>query len=169
MPKQHDRQRVRDELTKYVKLRELLAVDEPDPAAILDTLEGETNLHEALAEVALSATEDEALAKGLAGYIESLSARKSRMETTAANKRNLLIMAMEKAGLEKVVQPAVTISLTGLAPKVIINDEAKIPAAFFKTPDPVIDKAALKAALNDGPVEGASLSNGGVTVQLRIK
>lgn len=162
--------RVKEELTKWVKLRDLLSADEPDPAAILDTLEGETDLHEALAEVAKSAKEDEALAKGLALYIAELTERKSRMETTAERKRNLLIMAMEKASLANVRRPEITITLKPVPPKLVVNDEAKVPAEFFKVPDPVIDRASLKAALEAGTIiDGASLSNGGVTVQLRSK
>jgi hypothetical protein len=161
---------VNDELVKYVKLRELLSADEPDVQAVLDTLEGETNLHEALAELAKSALEDEAMANGLKDYLASLKERKSRLLNTAQTKRGLIIMAMERAKLDKVKQPEVTVSIVPTQPKLVINDEAKIPAKFFKQPDPVLDEAAIRAALEAKEiVEGASLSNGGVTVTLRAK
>lgn len=168
--KSHAFKQVNDELVKYVKLRELLSAEEPDVQAVLDTLEGETDLHEALAELAKSALEDEAMAKGLTGYIDSLKERKSRLKNTGQTKRAMIIMAMERANLKTVKQPEATISIVPTPPKLVISDEAKIPAKFFKQPDPVLDGPAVKAALEaKEDVEGASLSNGGVTVTLRSK
>ena len=161
---------VNDELVKYVRLKELLSADEPDTRAVLDTLEGETDLLEALAEVAKSAREDEAMASGVGLYITELQQRKSRMEKTADHKRTLIIMAMEKAGLNTVKQAACTLSLSATAPKVVVKDEAQIPSRFWKPADPTLDKAALKEALDAGEeIQGAELSNGGIKLTMRIK
>ena len=42
-------------------------------------------------------------------------------------------------------------------------------ADFWVRQDPKLDKRALLAALRDGPVAGAALSNGGSTVSIRSK
>lgn len=163
-------QAVLDELAKYQKLRSLLVAEETDTQAILDTLEGETNLHEALLEVAESALDDEALAEAIRLRIEALQARKSRVEVTAEHKRGLIIMAMERAGLKQVKGPAATLSVRPLPGKVVVKDEALVPAIYFKPQDPKLDKAALTEALRDGQkVDGCELSNGGVSLTIRVK
>jgi hypothetical protein len=164
---------VSNEATKYAKLKEQLQAAELDEQCILDTLEGETNLNEALAEVAQSALEDEAMAEGLTGLIQSLQERKSRMEKSGENKRTLIIMAMERAGLKSVKQPNATLSVRATKPKVVVTDESLVPAQYFKPVDPVLDRAALKTALESqnygDKIPGAELSNGGVSLTIRVK
>lgn len=163
-------QAVIEELAKYQKLRALLVSEETDAQAILDTLEGETNLHEALIEVAESALDDETLAEAIGLRIAALQARKSRVEVTAEHKRGLIIMAMERAGLKQVKGPAATLSVKPLQGKAVIKDEALVPAKFFKPQDPKLDRAALTEALRNGEsVDGAELSNGGVSLTIRVK
>lgn len=161
---------VREELTSYLRLKALLEVEESDPQAILDTLEGETNLHEALLLIAESALDDETMANAITERIKGLQERKSRAEVTAEHKRALIIMAMERAGLKSVKGPAATLSVRDVPPKVIIDDEAAIPSTFFVPQDPRLDKKAVTEALREGrQVPGASLSNGGVSLTIRVK
>ena len=82
-----------------------------------------------------------------------------------------------------------TVTAKLVPPKLQVVDEALIPSNYFKTPDPVLDNRgltdALKArrdALKDiegkpdaealraalPPIPGAELSNGGMTVQIRL-
>jgi hypothetical protein len=164
---------VSNEATKYAKLKEQLQAAELDEQCILDTLEGETNLNEALAEVAQSALEDEAMAEGLTGLIQSLQERKSRLEKPGETKRTLIIMAMETRRIEK--RQAAERHPLGRAtkPKLVVTDESLVPAQYFKPVDPVLDKAALKAALESlkpgKTIPGAELSNGGVSLTIRVK
>lgn len=163
-------QRVHDELRSYERLRDLLAAEESDPAAILDTLEGETNLHEALMVMAESALDDESMAEAIQLRIERLQQRKSRCEITADRKRGIIIMAMERAGLKTVKGAAATLTMRDVAPKAVIEDEAVMPARFFKPQDPKLDKSSLTDALKAGEaIPGARLSNGGVSLTIRVK
>lgn len=61
------------EFSRYAELRRRLieAAPEIDEKTLLDTLEGATNLHEALGEVVRSALDDEALAEGLRLRLEA--------------------------------------------------------------------------------------------------
>lgn len=164
---------VSNEAAKYAKLKEQLQAADLDEQTLLDTLEGETNLAEALAEVAQSALEDEAMAEGLAGLIQSLQERKSRLAKAGESKRTLIIMAMERAGLSTVKQPNATLSVRATKPKVVVTDESLVPAAYFKPVDPQLDKVALKSALETmepgQSIPGAELSNGGVSLTIRVK
>lgn len=158
------------ELNRYEKLRELLKGETDDPKAILDTLEGETNLNEALLVVADSALDDETMAEAIKLRIEALQARKSRCEVTAENKRGLIIMVMERAGLKTIKGPGATLTVRPLLGKAMVDNEAEIPAKFWKPQDPSLDKSALTEALRNGEaVEGAKLSNGGVSLTIRVK
>jgi hypothetical protein len=162
--------KVLDELTQYQKLKALLLQEESDPQAILDTLEGETNLHEALLVVAESALDDEAMAEAISNRVEALQARKSRVENTAEHKRGLIIMAMERAGIQQVKGPAATLATRPLKGKAVIKDESAIPARFWKAQDPKLDKKALNEAIENGEaVEGVERSNGGISLTIRVK
>jgi hypothetical protein len=158
------------ELDKYQILKDALSAEDIDTQTILDTLEGETNLHEMLQEVVDSALDDEDLAATVGERIKRLQARKSRLETTAEHKRNLIIMIMERAGLENSKGAVATLSVRQTKPKLVVEDEALIPSRFFVPADPKLDKDALKAALDaNEQVPGAKLSNGGVTLTVRVK
>jgi hypothetical protein len=162
-----------NEMVKYVNLKAALEAEDIDPQTLLDTLEGETNLLEALAEVAESVAQDECYAAALTARIKTIQERKSRLERTAETKRALIIMAMEKAELKSVKQPNATLSVRPTKPKLVVTDESMVPAKYFKPAEPALDKSALTAALEELPpgetIPGAELSNGGVSLTIRVK
>lgn len=139
-----------------------------DPDFIRDAIEGETSLLEIVAKLAAADGEDDAIIEGLANYQKKLVERKSRIESRKDIRRALLASAMELAELKKLETPAGTISLKAVAPKAIINDESAIPSEYFETPPPKLNKSAVTTALKEGrDIPGATLSNGGSTIQIR--
>jgi len=141
-----------------------------DPKLLLDTIEGETNLAEACAFVLEQTHEDEILIEGLDAKIKELQTRKGRMEKSIESRRGIILMAMDKAGLQTIRSPLGTMTARPTPPKATITDEAIIPAKFWKPSDPRLDRAAVAEALKAGEaVPGASLSNGGVQLSIRIK
>lgn len=157
------------ELNDAVKLRAMLGED-ADPKLILDTIEGETNLAEACAVVLEQTLEDEILLEGLGVKIAELQTRKGRMERSIESRRGIILMAMDKAGLHTIKSPLGTMSVRPTQPKLVVKDEAVIPARFFKPQDPKLDRAALAEALKAKEViPGAELSNGGVSLSIRVK
>lgn len=157
------------ELQDAVRLRQALA-EYDDPQLILDAIEGETNLAEACVLVLEETHEDEALLEGLKAKIDELQVRKGRMEKSIETRRNIILMAMEKAGLQTIKSPLGTMSVKPVPPKAEVIDEALIPSKFWKPVDPRLDRAALAAALKAGEqVPGASLGNGGITLSIRTK
>lgn len=160
---------ISNELRDALRLRAQLGED-VDPKLLLDTIEGETNLAEACVFVLEQTNEDEILLEGLKAKIEELSVRKGRMEKSIADRRTIILMAMDRAGLHTIRSPLGTLSVRATLPKATISDEAVIPAKFFKPQDPKLDKAALLDALKSGEaVPGASLSNGGIQLSIRVK
>ena len=141
-----------------------------DPQALLDTLEGENDLSEVLQRVASQVLEYEALAKATQLRIDDLQARKARTVKAAETLRAIVLQAMDTANLPKVAGPEMTLSFRQTAGSAVIDDESQIPAAFFKPVAPKLDKKAVTDALKDGQtVKGAHLSNGALSLTIRVK
>ena len=156
--------------------------------------EGETNLFEAIDTALAEIDETEALVVGLKEKETQFSTRRRNMETRVRNLRALIEQAMTVAEQQKLRRPSATLTLRKLPIDVVVLSEADIPADFFvpqPPPPPKLDKKALKQALearevkvsfaasleNPGeraqalaaipPIPGATLDNGGVSLQVR--
>lgn len=139
--------------------------DDPDLAASM--IEGETNIHEAIITAAKAVFEDEGRAAGIKTMIEALQSRKGRIEKRMEIMRAAICVAMLEAGVKSKDYGFVTATVKPLPPTAIIADEASIPSSFWKAQEPKLDKRAVLAALKEGPVPGAELSNGGETIALK--
>lgn len=161
--------RLSEEIGKAAEIRRALQ-DQDDPKLVLDMIEGETDLNEAVAVIYQESLDDIALAAGLDAMIKTLSERHSRIIKGIETKRSMILMAMERTGVPTIRTPLATITVRDVAPSAVITDEAQIPAQFWKPQDPKLDKKALTEALKDGAeVPGATLSNGGITLSIRTK
>ena len=139
-----------------------------DPDFIRDAIEGETSLLDIVGALAAADGEDMALVDGLDTYQKAIADRKARILRRADIRRALIASALEIAELKKLETPAGTIFVRAVAPKAIINDESAIPSDYFETPAPKLNKSAVAAALKEGrDIPGATLSNGGSTIQIR--
>lgn len=139
-----------------------------DAELLADTVEGQTDIHEAIAAVFASMDEDDILLTGIAARTDELTARKQRISKRITAKRAIIEHAMSIAEIKTIEAPLATLSLKRKPPGLIIEDEAVVPASFWKQPDPVLDKSKIKAALNaKETVLGASLDNGGVSLSVR--
>jgi hypothetical protein len=159
---------VETEAAKRLRSRLLELTDDEDTTR--DTIEGETNLHEAIRAVLLSIEEDQALVDGIDARMADLTARCSRIALRIEAKRGLIEEAMQAGEIKKLETDIATVSLRAIPPKLIITDEAQIPQNYLIPQPPKIDKASVKDALaNSTPVPGAELSNGGVGLTIRRK
>ena len=91
------------DLNRYTELRRRLIEADPeiDETTLLDTLEGATNLNEALGEVIRAALDEEALADSLRDRMGAMRERLDRIETACSKKREVAQAVMEDAGIEK--------------------------------------------------------------------
>jgi hypothetical protein len=160
------------EAEQFSELRRRLIEADPeiDERTLFDTLEGATNLREAIAAVIRSALADEALALGLRSRLQDMKTRLARFEQTADAKRRAAQQAMESADLPKLIEPDFTVSLRRLPPNVVILSEAAIPDCYFVPQPPKLDRRAVHEALENGEtVTGATLSNSFITLSIRSK
>lgn len=137
-----------------------------DVDAIRDTLEGETDLMGLVRRLVMSIGEDEAAVEGLTAYAAEIGERKRRISARIESCRALILQAMEIADMRRIETDIATISVRAVSPKLVVLAESDIPTRFWKA-EPKLDRAALQAALKDGPVAGAELSNGGSTVMIK--
>lgn len=139
-----------------------------DDQAAEDFLEGETGLKETIAAAVEMIGEWETFSGALEIRIKEMQARKHRFETRIEATRAAIAAAMGSVDLTKMTFPEATLTVKATPPKVIISSEVEIPAKFWIAQDPKIDRKALLAALKEGAViDGASLSTGGTTLQIR--
>ncbi len=166
--KSYSTAKVREELAGWQKIRAVLS-DDLDPQTLLDTLEGETNLFEAILVVEEEILEHEILLAGLEKMLATLGERKSRHKATIETLRTTILAAMDRAEIPTIRGATATLTRRKTPGQPIIDDEAEIPSEFFVPQPPKLDKAKLKEALANGPVSGAHLSNGGISLTIRRK
>jgi hypothetical protein len=160
------------EFTRFAELRRRLIEADPeiDETTLLDTLEGATNLHEAIGEVVRAALDEEALADGLKGRLENMRKRLERIETASAKKRQVALDVMEEAGIEKILAPDFTVSLRTAPPSVVVTDPDLIPEFCWIPQPPRLDRKRVLEALKAGTaISGANLSNSKVCLAIRSK
>lgn len=159
-------------LSEYQYLRERLLAEyqDIDDQTLRDTLEGISELPEALAALTRSYMDDLALAAALGMRISEMQERLSRFEVRAEKKRVLLTQVMERAQLKKLQEPDFTVSLRAVPPGLVVCNEADIPEVFWKPQPAKLDRKGLLAALGAGQtIPGANLGNGGTTISVRTK
>lgn len=146
---------------------------EDDAELVADSIEGETNLKEAVAWALDQIDEGDVLVIGLKAKEGAFAERRHRIEERNERLRALIEQALVLAEGEALRLPVATLSLTKVKPAPVIDDEAAIPSEFFTPvpqPAPKLDKDALRAALDAGrDVPGARLSNGGFRLAIRRK
>lgn len=156
----------------YKELRSRLLESFPDLAedeqALLDTLDGETELTNKLAAILRSALHDEAMTKGLQEYQGNLARRMSALRDRARKKRAVVLHFMEDVGLKKLEAPDMTATRKVVPPSVTVFDENQLPKEFVRVKSEP-DKSAIKAALKEGQdVPGAQLGNTSEILQVKI-
>lgn len=132
-----------------------------------DSIEGETGFFEAI-DAAICEIEDcEITVAGCKDREAAIARRRNRAEARIDRLRAAIEQAMIIADEWSLRRPTKTLSLKRTPPTLVVDDESKLPAAFFVPQPPKLDRAALKDAAKTGNVPGAHMTNGGVSLQIR--
>lgn len=157
-------------LTEQYRSLMVLADSETDiPEEVLrDTLEGlggEVQLK--AANVARFVANQDAMAEAIDNASAAMAERAKRLRKRNEYLRNYLLMNMQAAGLKKLDSPELVVSVKANPAKVIVFDEAVVPADFKRTPPPapppvaVPDRKVIADALKAGQdVPGCRLEQG---------
>lgn len=125
----------------------ILGEENADAITLKDAIEGETNLLEMIDAVVLQIGEDEARVEGIKKLQGTLSGRSKRLDDRTDALRAMLTNALDMLGEKKLERPIATVTLKSTPPKLNIIDEPAIPSAYWKVPEPVLDRTGVKDAL----------------------
>lgn len=139
-----------------------------DEEALLDTLEGITDFKEQVTTLLRSAVETEYFAQALAQRIGDLKDRRLAMQQRAERIRQIALNCMDDCGIKTIRAPDMTVSQRKVPPSVTIFDPSLVPDEYMRMrAEP--DKSVIKDALQRGErVPGCSMSNGGLTLAIKI-
>jgi len=139
-----------------------------DEVLLHDMVEGETSLLEAI-EAALAEIDDcEVTVEGCRAKEAQFAERRNRAERRIEKVRGLVEQAMLVASLPKVKLATATLTVSNRPPAPFVDDESKVPSAYWKARDPVIDKALINAAVKSGEtIPGVSMTNGRTSLTIR--
>lgn len=121
-----------------------------DTVALIDSIDGETEVFSLVDRIAEAAIAD-------AQLVDLARARAQRLEQRAARNRDLLLRMLQALGLDRIERAVFTASVGVSPPKLVISDASALPPELTRA-EP--DKNAIKAALKAGTaVPGAMLGN----------
>ena len=138
-----------------------------DDDCLIDTVDGETSLNEAVGRMARSIMSDQAMDSGLAETIKNLQDKKIALQTRAERKRTALHNLCDDLGRTKIEGLGLTCTVRKNPPSLGHADINKLPHRFIRTKrEP--DKIAILAELKTGVcVPGAELSNQSTRLQIK--
>lgn len=144
-----------------------------DDELVADTIEGQTDLKEAIEAALAEIDECEIYIIGLKAKEAEFESRRSRLEERVDRIRAMIEQAMLTTEQQSLRLAGGTVSLNRRQPGLIVSKEADIPTRFWveqERPAPKLDKKALAEALRNGEsVPGANLDNGSFSLSLRRK
>lgn len=132
-----------------------------DEQAFRDTLAGLSGeiVEKADRCAAVMATLD-ATADALKGEEQRLEARRKAIEANRSRLSEYVLMCLKDAGMPKVKGPRFSLQIQTNPPKVVVDEELKIPSMYWKH-EPKLDRASISQALKNGvEVPGARLERG---------
>jgi len=141
------------------RLLEMIPELADDEECLVDTVDGETGLDEAVGRIAQTVVMDKAIAAGLADTIKRLQEKKALHSDRARRKTAAIFYLMDDLSRPKIVSFGITCAIQKNPPSVGQADVDQLPKKYIKTTrEP--DKKAILIALKEGKViRGAQLSN----------
>lgn len=140
-----------------------------DETLLLDMIEAETDLFTVASKLVRARQERRAAMAGLSDYMSDLAERKARLGRGCDGITSLIKGLMNIAGVQKLVLPEATVSITNARESVVITDEEAVPSQLCK----IIrqpDKDAIGKALKAGEtIPGAALKFGEAGLTIRTK
>ncbi|GLK78013.1 hypothetical protein GCM10008171_32670 [Methylopila jiangsuensis] len=133
-----------------------------------DMIEGETDAHGLLSRIIRAALWEAAQQDAIKALAATYGKRRDASAKREEALRAMAFRLMQAADLRKVPLPEATLSIARVAPSVIVEDPDALPAELTRTKvEP--DKKAIKERLDAGEiVPGATLSNGGERLNVRV-
>ena len=158
------------EVENFVALRSALKLEfaDIDDQTLSDTLEGLSDVRAVIAKLTRSAIEDETLAGALRRRIDEMRERLARFEARRERKREIVLLSLERTGINKLVEPDFTVHVRMGAPALTVVEEEAIPPDFWVMREPELNRGAVLKALKSGAmVPGALIEPGHPVLAIR--
>ena len=141
-----------------------------DQEIVINSLEGETNIFEAIDQGLAEIDACEIIMLGCRVVESDIKARRDRATARAAHVKTAIEQAMIIAEVPgKIVRPTATLSLTKYKPKRIVEDESKVPSEFFEPQPPRLNRKMLSETDPKLFVAGCYMDNGSIGLTIRRK
>ncbi len=136
---------------------EINSQDDADEwTATLDRLQG--SIQDKVLAIARVVKNMQAQADGIKAERQRLEARERSVTNAIARLKEYAQVHMDKAGVARAEDDLFTVAIQNNPPRVDVHDPDAVPATFWTTPDPVLDKRGIMDRLKAGEdVPGASL------------
>lgn len=149
---------------QWLELAHRLADMDLDAQTVADTIEGsdvQMALEEKVQGYEMVARNLEAHVPAIQAEIKRLEAMEQRITRRAEVLREHVKTSMKELGIQKIACPLFEMRIQDNPAKLEIFEEKLVPQEYWRTPEPEIDKAKLKAAIKAGTVvQGARLTKG---------
>lgn len=150
------------------KLLRSLLLEFEDDQLIADSIEGETNIKDAIRGVLKDIGDDEIMLAGLKAHIGQLQERMQRIERRHDRRREAIQKAMEIGEIKKLEYPEGMVALRPVPPGLDITDEKLIPAQYFEPQPSRLMRKELKESLKSGKsIAGCQLDNGNISLTIK--
>ncbi len=138
------------------------------PEVTTHMIEGETDLLEVISKVVEEIDAELSHIEALSLQMDRIKRRSDRKKDKVERLKTSISSALELANLSSHETPLAKITIKKIAPKLVVTDEALIPTNYWKPQEPKLDRKTLLSDLKaEQEVQGASLSNGGQTIQFK--
>ena len=149
-------------------LSSLAEVIGEDDELAATTVEGETNLLEALDRALVRLLEVEGMVAGLTEMASSIKTRRDRLQRQHGTIRGAIQAALEVAHMRRAERPLATISIRALPNAIVVVNPDQVPMAYWRQPDPIIDLAAIREASTLEEVPGTEMISGRTSMTIRF-
>lgn len=138
---------LKDQLFAIVQSEESDATSLNDAVLARDMIEGETGLFEAVDKVLEQIALDQTRIEGIKKFKTTLDARAHRLDTRIETLRAMLTNTLDLIEQRRLERPLATVTLKAVPPKLGEVREAEVPSAYWRQPEPELDKQKLTDAL----------------------
>ena len=130
-----------------------------DEADLADTIEGESNLDQAILATLREALYREAQAEAVQHMIDVLQERQGRFRNTAQAMRATALQAMQETGMDKLSASDMSVSVGTSRPKLVITDETLLPDELCRIKREPLKTIIANEIVRGIEVPGATLGN----------
>lgn len=148
---------IEEEWQQIASLVEDSEVDEQVFKDTLDAMDWNTRFKEKmdcyvmiLRNTEVSIGSDEGQIKAIENILETLKSSKKAKENKMKYMKENMLRAMVSTGNTKFESEKFKYWTQKVTPALVIDKEEDIPLAYYTTPEPVVDKKAIREALKDG-------------------